>query len=55
MLIIEVLIGDTTSLRNRVFFSFIPALPFIVSGPSVRSSSKPASHVRRPDQHLGLG
>jgi hypothetical protein len=31
-LVAEVLIGDTTSLRNRVLFSFVPAAPFIVSG-----------------------
>jgi SIT family siderophore-iron:H+ symporter-like MFS transporter len=30
-LLVEVLIGDTTTLRNRVLFSFIPTLPFLVS------------------------
>jgi hypothetical protein len=30
MLLVEVLIADTTTLRNRVLFSFIPALPFLV-------------------------
>ncbi|TFK51951.1 siderochrome-iron transporter [Heliocybe sulcata] len=30
-LLIEVLIADITSLRNRVFFSYIPALPFIIN------------------------
>lgn len=29
-LLVEVLIGDTTTLRNRVLFSFIPAWPFLV-------------------------
>lgn len=32
MLLVEVLIGDTTSLRTRLLFSFVPATPFIVSG-----------------------
>ena len=27
--LVEVLIGDTTSLRNRLFFSYIPAMPFV--------------------------
>ncbi len=31
MLLAEVIVGDTTTLRNRVLFSFIPALPFLVS------------------------
>lgn len=31
MLLIEVLIGDTTTLRNRVLFSFIPATPFLIN------------------------
>ncbi|KZT25185.1 siderochrome-iron transporter [Neolentinus lepideus HHB14362 ss-1] len=30
-LLIEVLIADITSLRNRVFFSYIPSLPFIIN------------------------
>jgi len=36
ILLVEVTIGDTTSLRSRLFFSYIPALPFLVSS---RSSS----------------
>jgi len=28
---VEVLIGDTTSLRNRLFFSYIPATPFLIN------------------------
>ncbi|PLN79065.1 MFS general substrate transporter [Aspergillus taichungensis] len=31
MLLVEVLIGDTTSLRTRLIFSFIPATPFIIN------------------------
>ncbi|KAF9024138.1 MFS general substrate transporter [Hymenopellis radicata] len=31
MLLAEVLVGDTTSLRNRVLFSFVPALPFVIN------------------------
>jgi hypothetical protein len=27
--LVEVVIGDTTSLRNRLFFSYIPAMPFV--------------------------
>lgn len=31
MLLVEVLIADVTSTRSRLLFSYIPALPFIVS------------------------
>ncbi|KAM0792668.1 hypothetical protein ACM66B_002448 [Microbotryomycetes sp. NB124-2] len=31
ILLVEVTIGDTTSLRSRLFFSYIPALPFIIN------------------------
>lgn len=31
MLLIEVLIADVTSLQNRVLFSFVPALPFLIN------------------------
>jgi SIT family siderophore-iron:H+ symporter-like MFS transporter len=31
MLLVEVLIADITSTRSRLLFSYIPALPFIVS------------------------
>lgn len=31
MLLVEVLVADVTSTRSRLLFSFIPALPFIVS------------------------
>lgn len=31
MLIVEVIVADTTSLRSRLFFSYIPAAPFIVN------------------------
>ncbi|THG94439.1 hypothetical protein EW026_g7038 [Hermanssonia centrifuga] len=31
MLLAEVIVGDTTTLRNRVLFSFIPALPFLIN------------------------
>lgn len=31
MLLVEVLIADLTSTRSRLLFSYIPALPFIVS------------------------
>lgn len=30
-LVLQVIIADLTSLRSRLFFSFVPALPFIVS------------------------
>lgn len=33
MLLVEVLIADLTSLRSRLFFSYIPAAPFLVSYP----------------------
>lgn len=29
--LVEVLISDLTSLRNRLFFSYIPAAPFIIN------------------------
>jgi len=31
ILLVEVIIADTTSLRSRLFFSYVPAAPFIVS------------------------
>ncbi|KAF2459870.1 major facilitator superfamily domain-containing protein [Lineolata rhizophorae] len=31
MLLVEVMIGDITSTRARVFFSYVPALPFIIN------------------------
>lgn len=31
ILLVEVIIADTTSMRARVFFSYIPALPFIIN------------------------
>ncbi|KAF2269789.1 siderophore iron transporter 1 [Lojkania enalia] len=31
ILLVEVIIADTTSLRSRVFFSYIPAAPFIIN------------------------
>ncbi|KAM0754821.1 MFS general substrate transporter [Meredithblackwellia eburnea MCA 4105] len=31
ILLVEVTIGDTTSLRNRVIFSYIPAAPFLIN------------------------
>lgn len=30
ILLVEVLIADMTSLRSRLLFSYIPALPFLV-------------------------
>jgi SIT family siderophore-iron:H+ symporter-like MFS transporter len=30
LVLVEVLIADLTSLRNRLFFSYIPAAPFIM-------------------------
>ena len=30
ILLVEVIIADTTSLRSRLFFSYVPAAPFIV-------------------------
>lgn len=29
-LLIEIIIADTTSLRSRLFFSFIPNMPYLV-------------------------
>ncbi|KAJ4116296.1 ferrioxamine B transporter [Fusarium oxysporum] len=31
ILLVEVIIGDITSVRSRLFFSYIPALPFIIN------------------------
>ncbi|KAF2628569.1 siderochrome-iron transporter Sit1 [Macroventuria anomochaeta] len=31
ILIVEVIVADTTSLRSRLFFSYIPAAPFVVN------------------------
>jgi SIT family siderophore-iron:H+ symporter-like MFS transporter len=31
ILLVEVIIGDLTSLRSRLFFSFVPALPFVIN------------------------
>ncbi|EDN05031.1 conserved hypothetical protein [Histoplasma mississippiense (nom. inval.)] len=31
MLLVEVLIADTTSLRSRLIFSYVPALPFLIN------------------------
>jgi SIT family siderophore-iron:H+ symporter-like MFS transporter len=31
ILLVEVIIADITSLRSRLFFSFVPALPFIIN------------------------
>ena len=31
LLLVEVVIGDITSLRSRLFFSYIPTLPFIIN------------------------
>ncbi|KAJ4367044.1 ferrioxamine B transporter [Neocucurbitaria cava] len=31
ILLVEVIIADTTSLRSRVFFSYVPAAPFIIN------------------------
>ncbi|KAJ4370191.1 ferrioxamine B transporter [Didymella sp. IMI 355093] len=31
VLILEIIVADTTSLRSRLFFSYIPALPFLVN------------------------
>jgi hypothetical protein len=36
--IFQVIIADLTSLRSRLFFSFVPALPFIVSPLVARSN-----------------
>ncbi|KAM0240285.1 hypothetical protein ACHAPO_002181 [Fusarium lateritium] len=31
LLLVEVIIGDITSVRSRLFFSYIPAMPFIIN------------------------
>lgn len=51
LLLVEVVIADTTSLRSRVFFSYIPALPFIVSCAPVNLSRVPLNPI---DQYLGI-
>lgn len=51
MLLAEVIVADLTSTRARLFFSFVPALPFIVS----RTSSCLVPHsCHSSDQHLGI-
>jgi SIT family siderophore-iron:H+ symporter-like MFS transporter len=31
IVLIEIIIADITSLRSRLFFSYVPAIPFLVS------------------------
>lgn len=31
IVLIEIVIADITSLRSRLFFSYVPAIPFLVS------------------------
>lgn len=38
MLLVEVLIADVTSSRSRLLFSYVPALPFIVSATCMYST-----------------
>lgn len=45
MLLAEVLIADLTSLRSRLFFSYIPAAPFIVSYPLLPTPTTTYSHI----------
>jgi len=37
IVLIEIIIADITSLRSRLFFSYIPAVPFLVSNVTSRS------------------
>jgi hypothetical protein len=39
IVLIEIIIADITSLRSRLFFSYVPAIPFLVS------LSHPSHHV----------
>ena len=52
MLLAEVIVADLTSTRARLFFSFIPAMPFIVSCLMFRIGI--ALIAAASDQHLGL-
>ncbi|KIY73548.1 MFS general substrate transporter [Cylindrobasidium torrendii FP15055 ss-10] len=53
MLLAEVLVGDTTSMRNRVLFSFIPALPFVIN--TWASGDITAAVLARTTWQWGIG
>lgn len=38
IVLIEIVIADITSLRSRLFFSYVPAIPFLVRSKSRRTS-----------------
>jgi len=45
MLLVEVLIADITSSRSRLLFSYIPALPFIVSAKLINPIRIPTENI----------
>ncbi|KAI9150017.1 Siderophore iron transporter 1 [Paramyrothecium foliicola] len=53
ILLMEVLIADYSSMRARVFFSYIPALPFLLS--TWVSGTITSAVLRRSTWRLGLG
>ncbi|KAI1945320.1 ferrioxamine B transporter [Ophidiomyces ophidiicola] len=53
LLLVEVLIADVTSLRSRVIFSYIPALPFLVN--TWVSGNITSAVLQRTTWHWGIG
>ncbi|KAF2205992.1 MFS general substrate transporter [Delitschia confertaspora ATCC 74209] len=53
ILLVEVIVADVTSLRSRVFFSYIPALPFIIN--TWVSGDISASVMDGPGWRWGIG
>lgn len=45
MLLVEVLIADTTSLRSRLIFSYVPALPFLVRFGVINNLLSPGAKI----------
>ncbi|PGH16710.1 hypothetical protein AJ79_01583 [Helicocarpus griseus UAMH5409] len=53
LLLVEVLIADTTSLRSRLLFSYIPATPFIIN--TWVSGDVTSAVLGRTTWHWGIG
>jgi SIT family siderophore-iron:H+ symporter-like MFS transporter len=53
MLLVEVIIADLTSTRARLFFSYIPAMPFLIT--TWVSGNVSASVLSVTDWHWGIG
>ena len=53
MLLVEVIIADITSTRARLFFSYIPAMPFLIT--TWVSGNVSASVLSVTDWHWGVG